>query len=1103
MKRCFSVLIAVIMVLTSVNSMSLFAHAAGIAYNESIIQSDFELALEAEEGYQILEDDYPGQDVYWNSDDDYYISDEILPHIVIPIIDFTLEVGMDYRIFAYVYPLETESQAVFWSSSDESVATISADGTVTAIAEGTAILTAQTLDGDLSEISTVFVIPAEVLYEEEFYGIIPFSTLPTSVSVLPTTATVRAGNTVQLTASGRTASGAFTSNVNFTWSSNMVSVARVQGFDPGRTNGSVTAVAAGTATITASTARQGGGTVSATSRITVQAAATTQVTITFNGNGHTGGTVPPSRVVNTPAPIVMPAGPTRTGFTFGGWRSSVSGNVFQAGQTVNITGSGTIRYDAVWTQVTPTLTLSPNTDWAVPEGGSTRTISVTANNSWTLGSFPNWVRVNRTSGPSGTTSLNLTVDRNNGAFRSGRFEVRNGTLTRSFNVSQAAAVHNVTNNITGTTLTRTTAQHGAAFSATLNANTGFNRPGQGTITMTRNGANFTNFTYTASTGVITIAAAQVTGNFVINGTAPRIQYNVRNDITGTTLNNNIAQHGVLFAATLNANTGFNRPSSITMTRNGLNFTNFNYTASTGVITIVGAQVTGNFVINGTAPRITHTVTFNLNGGNIGGNTANQARLVPHGSSINAAPGVAMPANPTRTNFTFTGWIITAGGSGAFTANTAVNGNKTVTAQWTPYPTVTFSQNFVGSPASVTRAVRPGSSLGVNMPADPTRAGFRFDGWWNTSAASGGTQFFSTTIVNANVDVWVRWTPTVTQRTVNITLPTGITRSGGGALSQTVNAGTAISTINLATSTGFTMPQSYVIGSGLEFERINNITARITGTPTTTPVNHTVRAPIAIQQHIISFRANGGSGSMPNREVSHGQSFQIPANAFTHTDRTFTGWNTQANGNGTAFADRATINNITGPITLHAQWTPTGGGGPGGCPGCGLYPRALRHSVVANSPYLTVRVGSGIDANEVRAAIDDWNSISPAPRPDLPFGVRLSFTTGTSSNLNIILGTSPFLDGLDGLFSSDGAGSYASGTIEIRRPRWEAWVAANNTFSREYLLRHEIGHFLGLGHPYCREIAAMQVDEYALLSPRVTGHDQATFELRFRPENLGQ
>lgn len=77
---------------------------------------------------------------------------------------------------------------------------------------------------------------------------------------------------------------------------------------------------------------------------------------------------------------------------------------------------------------------------------------------------------------------------------------------------------------------------------------------------------------------------------------------------------------------------------------------------------------------------------------------------------------------------------------------------------------------------------------------------------------------------------------------------------------------------------------------------------------TEPVNYT-----------LSYNANGGSDSMSSGSAAYGESFQLPGNTFTRPKYTFTGWNTKANGIGTAYADNATLT-LTEDTTLYAQWT---------------------------------------------------------------------------------------------------------------------------------------------------------------------------------------
>ncbi|MBO4701985.1 MAG: InlB B-repeat-containing protein [Lachnospiraceae bacterium] len=73
---------------------------------------------------------------------------------------------------------------------------------------------------------------------------------------------------------------------------------------------------------------------------------------------------------------------------------------------------------------------------------------------------------------------------------------------------------------------------------------------------------------------------------------------------------------------------------------------------------------------------------------------------------------------------------------------------------------------------------------------------------------------------------------------------------------------------------------------------------------------------------VKFDANGGSGTMADMSRKYGDNTALTANAFTYDGHIFSGWNTQADGNGTSFANESADNlicedNVT--VTLYAQW----------------------------------------------------------------------------------------------------------------------------------------------------------------------------------------
>ena len=157
----------------------------------------------------------------------------------------TLNVGETIDLTATVSPENATDKTVTWSSSDSGVATVS-DGKVTAVSVGLSTITARC--GNVKSECAVTVSPIEV----------------TSVTLDQTSVTLTAGETVRLTA---TVSPDNATDKTITWTSSNTSFATVK-------NGEVTAVAVGSATVTAKC-----GKVKAECTITVKAIDVISVTL--------------------------------------------------------------------------------------------------------------------------------------------------------------------------------------------------------------------------------------------------------------------------------------------------------------------------------------------------------------------------------------------------------------------------------------------------------------------------------------------------------------------------------------------------------------------------------------------------------------------------------------------------------------------------------------------------------------------------------------------------------------------------------------------------------------------------------------------------------
>lgn len=153
--------------------------------------------------------------------------------------------GKTVALTATVTPDTATDKTIKWTTSNKNVATVSTDGVVTAKAAGTAIITATAADDSGVKATCKITVTNPVVKV-------------TKVTLNKTTASVVKGKTLTLTA---TVTPTNATNKNVTWKSSNTKIATVDG------NGKVTAVAAGTATITC-TAADGSGK-SATCKITV------------------------------------------------------------------------------------------------------------------------------------------------------------------------------------------------------------------------------------------------------------------------------------------------------------------------------------------------------------------------------------------------------------------------------------------------------------------------------------------------------------------------------------------------------------------------------------------------------------------------------------------------------------------------------------------------------------------------------------------------------------------------------------------------------------------------------------------------------------------
>jgi len=274
------------------------------------------------------------------------------------------------------------------------------------------------------------------------------------------------------------------------------------------------------------------------------------------------------------------------------------------------------------------------------------------------------------------------------------------------------------------------------------------------------------------------------------------------------------------------------------------------------------SVTANFTQNA-AP--TYTVTFNLDGKGTRTGGGALIQTIAHGAAA-TAPTVA-----ASTGWVFTGWD---------KAFSNITGNLTVNAQYTAQSyTVTFNLDNKGTRTgggALVQTIAHGAA--ATAPTVAAGTGWVFTGW---------DKAFNN--ITGNLTVNAQYT--VQTYTVTFNLDNKGTRTGGGALIQTIAHGAAATAPTVAASTGW-------VFTGWD-KAFNNITG-----------NLTVNAQYTAQTYTVTFNLDNkgtrtGGGALV-QTIAHGAAAIAPTVA-AGTGWVFTGW------------DKA-FNNITGNLTVNAQYT---------------------------------------------------------------------------------------------------------------------------------------------------------------------------------------
>jgi uncharacterized repeat protein (TIGR02543 family) len=146
------------------------------------------------------------------------------------------------------------------------------------------------------------------------------------------------------------------------------------------------------------------------------------------------------------------------------------------------------------------------------------------------------------------------------------------------------------------------------------------------------------------------------------------------------------------------------------------------------------------------PPAQYTLTFDTHGGS-----------AVAAITADAGTAVSKPADPTRSGYTFTGWFSAETGGTLYPWPHSLSANITMHAQWRAAGETPPTQNtrtIVSQRGSPAAAINPSEGTAVSKPADPSRSGYTFTGWFG--AETGGTLYTWPHSLSANITMHAQW-----------------------------------------------------------------------------------------------------------------------------------------------------------------------------------------------------------------------------------------------------------------------------------------------------------------------------------------------------------
>ncbi len=293
----------------------------------------------------------------------------------------------------------------------------------------------------------------------------------------------------------------------------------------------------------------------------------------------------------------------------------------------------------------------------------------------------------------------------------------------------------------------------------------------------------------------------------------------------------------------------------------------------------------------------------------------------------ASATLAASGSLARTGYSFATWNTAADGSGTSYAGGATltmgSANATLYARWTAltYAVAYGANGATGGSVPASGSFTSGGT-GLRVSGNSgllANAGYTFSGW-NTAADGSGSAYAEGSSYSTSVAATLnaQWTLVGTYA-----ISFGGNGSTGGSVPASGSYTPGGAAYSVAGNTGSLVRAGYAFG-GWNTAADGSGTAFATGASYAASSSATLMAQWTAGTYAITFAGNGATGGSAPAGASFttgGSAFTVPGNtgSLSRSGDTFAGWDTAADGSGTAYATGSSLS-PGAATTLFGQWT---------------------------------------------------------------------------------------------------------------------------------------------------------------------------------------